>query len=411
MKTVFIVDPPSIPPIVGRSLGYYNYQVTSVQPNDNILDLLQTEKPDLVLIPFNMRGKPGLDIVRGIRQNPIPTVANTPVIVISDSDKVAVVMDQVKQIKQCNVNEFIIDPAGNIGLLIDRITLHISSRVESSWETLPELPRTILTQTLATINVLFNTIARSSLSASEVSHLKKNKKFNDKDLVQLGNGSAFSIVRLWNSFPMAKFDAIAENMGIQIVEQESHIDVLLRSLREHDNYNFTHCIRVALYLGLLLKHERVGYQDFSYHLSQMIKAALLHDIGHITVDKNLLHKFGEITKDERRVLQEHARSTEKIMLGQKKFSKLTAQTAAASHERLDGSGYPHKFDGAKLYPSARMIAIVDAYDAMSSKTPYRNPLTPVQAFAELRADKGKFDQKLVADFEELLYHMGSLGRP
>lgn len=407
MKKVLLVDPVSIPPIVNRTLGYLNYEVASAQHDDPILDRILLDKPELVLIPFDLQGKQGLDVVRAIRKNPIPHIANTPVIIVSDADKMDVVIDQVRQTKQCNVNEFIIDPAKNFGLLIDRITLHINNRVESSWETLPRLPKSILTQTLSTVNTLFKAAEISTLSASEVAHLKQNKNFDEKNFVLLSDGRAISIGKLWNSIPIQKIDSLAHEISTQIVDQENRLNVLLQALRDHDNHNFTHSIHVALYLGLLLKHEQAGYQDFNDHLPQMIIAALLHDIGQVTVNKNLTHKSEALSRDELRLLQGHGWATEKILSSQKGFSKLTAQTASAAHERLDGSGYPHRFDASKLYPSARMIAIIDAYAAMTSKTAYRKPLASAQAFAELR-NNAKFDQKIVADFEALIHKMGKL---
>lgn len=408
MKKVLLVEASSVPPILNRSLDYLNYEVISIPHNDTTLDCVEMHNPNLVLIPFNTQGgKKGLDIVREIRST--SAVEKTPVIVVSNSDRAETLVDQIKQTKQYNVSEFIIDPDRNIGLLIDRITLHVSSRVESAWETLPPLPRAILTETLSAINALFDTVEKCALTVAEISQMKQSKNFISDNFVQLSDGRAISIGKLWNAFSAKRLEEITKNIGLQIVDRENRVDILLQAMYDHDNYNFTHSVRVAVYLGLLLKYERAGYQDFSIHLPQMIMAALLHDIGHTMVDKNLLHKSGEITKDEMAILRGHSGATEKIISSQKGFSKLTAQTAATAHERLDGSGYPYGFDESKLYPSARMIAIVDAYDAMNSKVPYRKTLTPSQAFAELRADSNKFDQRIVDKFEELLHKLGRLG--
>lgn len=403
MKKILIIDPPSIPPIVHRSLGYLNYEVTETPYNDKTLNCILTTNPDLVLTPFSAQGRLGVDIARKIRQNSNPTIARTPVIMVSHEERVEVLVNQIRQSKQCNVNEFIVSPDRNIGLLMDRIALHISHKAESAWKELPPLPKAILSETLSTINTLSLMVEKSSLSAREVSQMKLNKSFKDEKYVQLNDGRAIFIEKLWTGFSIKNLDTITQNIGAQIIEQENNIDILLKALSDHDNYSFTHSIRVAVYLGLLLKYAHVGLTDFNTHLAQIITGALLHDVGHFTVDKNLLHKPGELSKNELKALQDHALATEKIISSQQGFSKLTVQTASAVHERLDGSGYPNKFNGDKLYPSARMISIVDAYDAMNSKAPYRKPLTPQQAFAELRASGNKFDQKVVDAFEELLH--------
>lgn len=405
MKKVLIVDPSSTLPKLARSLGYLGYAVISPDFKD-VNEAIHSEKPDLLVVPFNIQEKLGLDIVRKVRKADDASIANTPIIVVSSADKMEVVVDQVNQVKQCKVSEFIIDPVNNFGLLIDRITLHISSRVESSWNTLPPLPKAILTETLVAINTIFSLVEKSTVSVSDVNHMKRNKKFSDKDFIALNDGRAISIGKIWNSFPTQKLNSITENLNIQIIEKEKQIGVLLQSLKDHDNYNFTHCIRVALYLGLLLKHESGDFKDVEDHISQMVMAALLHDIGHTTVDKNLIHKTEKITREELETLKSHALATEKILLSQKIFSKLVVQTASTAHERLDASGYPRGFDGSKLYPSARMIAVVDAYDAMISKTSYRDPLSHEKALAEIRADSAKFDQNIVNDFEVLLNKVG-----
>lgn len=405
MKKVMIVDPSSTPQKLVRSLGYLGYEVIS--PDFKVVyEAVNSEKPDLIVVPFNIQEKLGLDIVRRIRKADNTSIASIPIIVVSSADKMEIVVNQVNQVKECKVNEFIIDPVNNFGLLIDRITLHISGKVESSWNTLPPLPKAILTETLGAINTMFSLVEKSTVSVSDVTQMKRNKNFSDKDFIPLNDGRAISIGKLWNSFPTKKLDNITKNMNLQIIEKENQIDVLLQSLKEHDNYNFTHCIRVALYLGLLLKHENTDFKDIENHMSQMIMAALLHDIGHTTVDKSLIHKTEKITREELEILKSHAMATEKILLSQKTFSKLVVQTASTAHERLDASGYPRRFDGSKLYPSARMIAVVDAYDAMISKTSYREPLTSEKAFAEIRADSGKFDQNIVNDFESLLKKVG-----
>lgn len=131
-------------------------------------------------------------------------------------------------------------------------------------------------------------------------------------------------------------------------------------------------------------------------------AALLHDFGKIGINEETLVKIEPLTIEERLEIQKHVLRGYYILQG---FAELTPMLDGIRHhhEQYDGSGYPEGLAGENISVNGKIIAIVDAYDAMTSKRPYRKIKTRVEAIAELRQCIGKqFDPHLVDVFIGML---------
>lgn len=115
------------------------------------------------------------------------------------------------------------------------------------------------------------------------------------------------------------------------------------------------------------------------------RAALLHDLGKLRVPNSILDKPGKLTASEWLVVQEHPHLTQKILSRITTFQEL-AQIAGAHHEKLDGSGYPHRRTARQLPVEARIIAVADVYGALTEDRPYRSGLTHDDALALLFRD-------------------------
>lgn len=127
-------------------------------------------------------------------------------------------------------------------------------------------------------------------------------------------------------------------------------------------------------------------------------AALFHDIGHIVTPGELLNKPSSLARHEQNIVRRHVAASETIMQ-ELSLSKLEIQYVRAHHERYDGKGYPNGLKGKAIPVGARILAIADAYDAMTSPRPWRSVFTEEAAFTELRDHAGtQFDPEMVEQF-------------
>ena len=120
-------------------------------------------------------------------------------------------------------------------------------------------------------------------------------------------------------------------------------------------------------------------------LTLVRRAALLHDIGKLSVPNNILDKPGKLTAAEWETVRLHPYYTQRILERIRGFQDL-AFLASSHHERLDGSGYFRNLRATQISPGARAIAVSDVYDALSSKRPYRGALAKGEVFKIMAAD-------------------------
>jgi HD-GYP domain-containing protein (c-di-GMP phosphodiesterase class II) len=138
--------------------------------------------------------------------------------------------------------------------------------------------------------------------------------------------------------------------------------------------------------------------DALKHLEQ---AAVLHDIGKIGIDVDLLHKEGALSGNEVEILQQHPLIGVRILqpIG---FLQGAREIIEQHHERFDGKGYPYGRSGEELLLEARILAVADAYDAMTSDRPYRQSLPHAIALKEIQDHAGEqFDPQVTEAFLSL----------
>jgi HD-GYP domain-containing protein (c-di-GMP phosphodiesterase class II) len=169
---------------------------------------------------------------------------------------------------------------------------------------------------------------------------------------------------------------------------EATIAVFLRAIEAKDPYTAGHTRRVARYVAYI--GEELGLSPV--RLQQLERSALMHDVGKLAVPSALLTKPGRLTTEEFALVQRHAHVCIDIL---EQIEFLRPMTAAASghHARYDGGGYGQPTGpGGKKQPSqsldAAIVAVADAYDAMTSTRAYRKALTQAVAFSELEAKAG-----------------------
>jgi HD-GYP domain-containing protein (c-di-GMP phosphodiesterase class II) len=133
-------------------------------------------------------------------------------------------------------------------------------------------------------------------------------------------------------------------------------------------------------------------------LEELRLAARLHDVGKLAVPDDVLQKPGPLHPEEWAFIREHTVIGERILGAAPGWLGVGA-VVRATHERWDGTGYPDGLAGNAIPLAARIIAVCDAFSAMTSPRPYRLPIAPAQALKELQAHAGtQFDPDVVAAF-------------
>ncbi len=144
--------------------------------------------------------------------------------------------------------------------------------------------------------------------------------------------------------------------------------------------------------------ERLGWDEFDVDVLRM--CAALHDVGKLRVAEPILLKPGPLGADELAEMRRHPEEGAR-MVAKVRSLRLAVPGVLYHHERWDGSGYPVAIEGEAIPPEARVLAVVDSFDAMTSDRPYRRAMTEQLAVAELERCAGtQFDPEVVRVFAE-----------
>lgn len=178
----------------------------------------------------------------------------------------------------------------------------------------------------------------------------------------------------------------------------STVRILAAALDARDNYTYGHSARVAN-LALLLG-RRLGLS--ASELKDLEMSCFLHDIGKIRVPDRVLNKKAPLDDGEHRLIRQHPEHGAEILCLAESLHKYIP-VVLQHHERHDGRGYPQNLKGEQIHPYARIVSLVDAYDAMTSGRPYRQALSHAAAIEEIRVFSGtQFAPELTEQFIEVL---------
>jgi diguanylate cyclase (GGDEF)-like protein len=179
-------------------------------------------------------------------------------------------------------------------------------------------------------------------------------------------------------------------------DEPSHV-LLLRAVTESEPKLREHMRAVAQFS--MVVGARLGVTGHA--LEQLRLAAELHDIGKIAIPDAILNKAGDLTEDEWTFVRQHPVVGQRILAGSSALSEV-ASIVRSTHERWDGTGYVDGLSGTSIPLPARIIAVCDAYVAMTSDRPYRGAMSPQEALTELRRCSGtQFDPEVVLWFSRL----------
>jgi putative nucleotidyltransferase with HDIG domain len=182
----------------------------------------------------------------------------------------------------------------------------------------------------------------------------------------------------------------------------SFAGALVAALDARDQYTAGHSAAVAVYARDIA--SRLGLSDEEQQLAHL--CGLLHDIGKVGLPAGLLEKTGPLTLEERRRMEEHSVIGERILANVEDYSEI-ARVVRHHHERVDGNGYPDGLTSDEIPLVSKVIAVADAYNAMTSGRPYRDAMpSRVARFRLAQAADTQFDTRVVAAFEAILAGAG-----
>jgi HD-GYP domain-containing protein (c-di-GMP phosphodiesterase class II) len=184
--------------------------------------------------------------------------------------------------------------------------------------------------------------------------------------------------------------------------------VSLARLKSRDDYSYMHSVATCALMVAL--GRQVGLDETGCREAGL--AGLMHDIGKALMPLDLLSKPGKLTAEEFAVMRTHPEEGHRLMLNGAGANAATRDVVLHHHERMDGTGYPHKLQGEQISQWARMGAICDVYDAITSNRPYKAGWDPAQSIARMASWKGHFDPVMFASFVQSLgiYPTGSVVR-
>ena len=230
--------------------------------------------------------------------------------------------------------------------------------------------------------------------------------------VQLCQTARLSIVAMFSDVRLGKivdtsFCAELVDDIVRSVERHPGALISLSRLKADDDYTYMHSVAVcALMVALAKAMNMPGPEVRDAGLS-----GLLHDIGKAKIPLQILNKPSSLSEDEFATIKRHPEhGFEALRYGG--VSERVRQACLHHHERMDGCGYPHKQAGTAISLMARMTAVCDVYDAITSNRPYKRGWDPADAMSKMISWKGHFDLEVLSAFIEVvgIYPTGSLVR-
>ncbi|QDX95646.1 HD-GYP domain-containing protein [Brevibacillus laterosporus] len=197
----------------------------------------------------------------------------------------------------------------------------------------------------------------------------------------------------------------AEKMGLRV---KSVLTNLIHELKNNhsamnllgtvcgvDSYVFVHSFNVTIYTVLV--GLKMGLND--KEIGDLALGAMLHDVGKMLIPPEILNKPGRLTDEEYEIVKQHTEIGFELLRKQIGIPLLTAHCAYQHHERIDGSGYPRQLKDMEIHPYAKILAVCDVFDALTSHRVYRSPMLPHDATELLFAGSGtQFCKNVLEEF-------------
>ncbi|TCS41426.1 HD-GYP domain-containing protein [Reinekea marinisedimentorum] len=213
-------------------------------------------------------------------------------------------------------------------------------------------------------------------------------------------------LRVGNTLNINECRNVVEKIVDQVLDNKDTLKYLTL-LKNKDAYTAEHSMNVCILCATFARH--LGLMEFEIKIIAM--CGLLHDVGKSKVPEEILNKPGRLTKEEAHIMAEHSTYGRNILMALKGESRYAVDVAHSHHERVDGRGYPRSLTSAQIPYYAKIVTIVDAYDAMTSDRCYTRGKSSFQALRVIFENAGsQFDTQLAKEFIQCIgfYNTGSL---
>jgi len=214
---------------------------------------------------------------------------------------------------------------------------------------------------------------------------KKNVQENNKKFISITFGSNIeSVIRIkamivaLAGYKQLEYGVVRQLTDV-ICEKNTYADCLMEYFHElyiYDDYTYSHSVHVAFYAMLIGKWIHMSESE----ILEVIQAGLLHDIGKVKIPKDILNKKNKLTDTEFMIMKQHSYRGYELLKDSDMVSDSVKEAVLTHHERNDGSGYPAALTDINISKYAKIIAIADVYDAMTSNRPYKRGVTPFEVF-------------------------------
>jgi putative nucleotidyltransferase with HDIG domain len=217
----------------------------------------------------------------------------------------------------------------------------------------------------------------------------------------------FTEVRLGNAIEPGECVSLVDDV-VESINRHPDALLSLARLKSADEYTYLHSVAVCALMVAL--GRQLGLNDAQCRDAGM--AGMLHDLGKAAMPQEVLNKPGKLTPEEFDVIKQHPVRGYEMLLAVADVSEGVLDVCRHHHERVDGTGYPDGLAGERISLLARMGAVCDVYDAVTSDRPYKAGWDPAQALSQMATWKGHFDTAIFQSFVKSvgIYPTGSLVR-
>lgn len=218
----------------------------------------------------------------------------------------------------------------------------------------------------------------------------------------------FNDARMGKAIQVEKAHELVNEISNSVMRQP-HALISLARLKTADEYTFLHSVAVCALMIALARQLDLD--------EDMVRdaglAGLLHDIGKIGIPMKVLNKPGKLTDEEFSIVKSHPEVGAKILIENYQVPPMAVDVCLHHHEKMDGTGYPHGLKGEHISLFAKMGAVCDVYDAITSNRPYKKGWSPADSIRKMAEwSKGHFDEAVFQAFVKTvgIYPTGSLVR-
>lgn len=222
-----------------------------------------------------------------------------------------------------------------------------------------------------------------------------------------GVADMFAAARLGRAVDTRRMARLSRAIAASIARDAKALINLVR-LKEKDEYTYLHSVAVCALMTNFARH--LGLEEDE--VDDLGIAGLLHDVGKVAVADAVLNKPGRLSQAEMRSVRSHPVAGHALLAASPGVPEAALELCLRHHEKIDGSGYPGRLAGEELSLAARMGAICDVYDAVTSNRPYKEAWSPCEALTAMQGWAGHFDPVLLDRFADSLgiFPVGTLVR-